>query len=168
MIGFCHQCNTEEGRFWDLLDISKTSEDWSKHVRTDSHLPPVDFDVHKVIYQNGTLDTQFSIETVAGFSSIKDVHNFELGVEVGDVLVMFNHEDLRNVTSDVYNEMAKNVKDFTICEALFFRPPFSPEYLDKKLCSKVRFIMTSTFSHDFIFVFFPSSYLNQTGCQYFA
>ena len=144
MTGYCPDCTTEEGRFWNLLDLDKTVEKWSNHVRNDTHLPPVDFMVYQITYQNGMLDNQFSLENVAGFSSISEVHNRILGVEEDDTLVLFNEEDMRDVPSEVYEKKAK-VQDFTICEATFFRPPFPPEYLDKTLCPKVRSQTTYTY-----------------------
>ena len=50
---------------------------------------------------------------------------------VGDFLVTFNSYDLRNEPLSTYTELAGRVKEFTICEATFLRPPVPKEYLPK-------------------------------------
>ena len=121
--------------FYDVTDEgikTKVKNRNKEHIRSNEHIDfEGPYEKHLIYFQNGhIIGLHFDINvTEGGHFVIEKVHS-NLGISVGDIIVMFNGYDLRGKDYKTFEKYVDQCKNFTLCKALFLKPPFPPELLD--------------------------------------
>ena len=139
-MGVCLDCD-ENNQIWPFdhdekeESLAKQFDKWRKHAQKASHDPSTEFEVIYIEYQNAGTDVQYSLRYDYGKFIVDKVNNNKLGLMEHDVLVNFNGNDVRRKGStfvkDVTDKISKKNMTDTICTAIFLRPPFPLDLLDR-------------------------------------